>query len=190
MQIYLVKVNTIAPGSNMTSQKLQIWGVGILQTNLLTVPVNLTVQSCVQSWYRSQQTQKQNHLNCTSYCRSKPVSPQKKTYRKAIEACKMELGGSRVKSKFLVSTNCSQIKLALPKDFPWTKNAFDLPDQQFPANFTIPPHERESVFWLGQRGTLNALQTSVINHRYFIFRCIKVVIAASNTHSKVTIQNH
>jgi hypothetical protein len=48
------------------------------------------------------------------------------------------------------------------------------------------PWKGDSVFWLGQRGTLNALQTSVINHCYFIFRCIKVAIAASNTHSKVT----
>jgi hypothetical protein len=63
--------------------------------------------------------QKQNHVNCNSYCRSKPVSPQKNTSEKAIEACKpgkMELGGSRVKTKFLVSTNHGPIKLALPKD--------------------------------------------------------------------------
>jgi len=40
--------------------------------------------------------QKQNHVNCNSYCRSKPVSPQKNTSEKVIEACKpgkMELGG-------------------------------------------------------------------------------------------------
>jgi hypothetical protein len=32
--------------------------------------------------------QKQNHVNCNSYCRSKPVSPQKNTSEQAIEACK------------------------------------------------------------------------------------------------------
>jgi hypothetical protein len=98
---------------------------------------------------------------------------------------KWNWGVSRVKSKFLVSTNRSPIKLALPKDFPWTKHALIFnPDQQFLA---IPPHQRvDSVFWLGQRGILNDLQTSVINHRL----CHLQVHQGRNSCIQYTFKSH